>query len=227
VNWSDNPYFPPGLDTLRRREKERLDPSTYDHVWEGGYLVNSEAQVMAGKWREAEFEPKATWDGPYQGGDFGYAQDPTAAVRCYIHGDTLYVSHEAGGRAIELDAIGGKVNEAIPGFADYVSRWDSASPGSISIVKRSGVPKAEGAPKWPGSVDDGIRFLRSFREIVVHPRCVNTIKEMRLYSYKVDRLTGDVLAVLVDANNHWIDALRYAVSPLIKGFVYTPAYGNL
>jgi phage terminase large subunit len=220
VNWSDNPFFPAGLDTLRRREQERLDPATYHHVWEGGYLVNSEAQVLAGKWRVAEFDPLDSWDGPYQGGDFGYAQDPTAAVRCYIHGDTLYVSHEAGGRAIELDGIGAKVTAEIPGFDQYVSRWDSASPGSISIIGRSGVPKAQGAPKWPGSVDDGIRFLRSFREIVIHPRCKATIAEARLYSYKVDRLTGDILPVLVDANNHYIDAIRYAVSPMIKAKVY-------
>ncbi|TZG25593.1 PBSX family phage terminase large subunit [Sphingomonas montanisoli] len=220
VNHFDNPFFPAGLDKLRRREQERLDPATYHHVWEGGYLVNSDAQVLAGKWRVQEFEPKDSWDGPYQGGDFGYAQDPTAAVRCYIHGDTLYISHEAGGRGIELDAIGAKVSDAIPGYADYVSRWDSASPGSISILTRSGLRRAEPAPKWQGSVDDGIRFLRSFREIVIHPRCKATISEARLYSYKVDRLTGDVLPVLVDANNHYIDAVRYAVSPLIKQTAY-------
>lgn len=216
VNWNDNPFFPAGLDTLRRREQSRLDPATYAHVWDGAYLTNSDSQVLAGKWRIAEFEPGADWDGPYQGGDFGYAQDPTAAVRCYINGDTLYVSHEAGGRAIELDAIGTKVGEGIPGYADHVSRWDSASPGSISIITRNGVPKAIGAPKWQGSVDDGIRYLRSFKEIIVHPRCTAAIAEFRLYSYKVDRLTGDVLAVLVDANNHYIDALRYAVSPMIR-----------
>lgn len=222
VNHFDNPFFPAGLETLRRREQERLDPATYHHVWEGGYLVNSDAQVLAGKWRVAEFEPAESWDGPYQGGDFGYAQDPTAAVRCFIHGDRLYVSHEAGGRAIELDDIGAKIGDAIPGYAEYVSRWDSASPGSISIITRNGVPRATGSPKWQGSVDDGIRFLRSFREIVIHPRCKQTINEARLYSYKVDRLTGDVLAVLVDANNHYIDAIRYAVSPLIKRRRYNP-----
>jgi phage terminase large subunit len=55
---------------------------------------------------------------------------------------------------------------------------------------------------------------------VVHPRCANTIREMRLYSYKVDRLTQDVLPVVADANNHWIDAIRYSVSSLIKRGVY-------
>ncbi len=228
MNWNDNPFFPDGLDKLRRREQSRLDPATYAHVWEGAYLVNSAAQVFSGKWRVEEFEPAASWDGPYHGGDFGYAQDPTAAVRVYIHGDTLYVSHEAGGRGIELDAIAAHVNEAIPGFDEGVSRWDSASPGSISILTRSGLPKAIGAEKWQGSVDDGIRFLRAFREIIVHPRCTNTIGEMRLYSYKVDRLTGDILPVLVDANNHWIDAIRYSVSPLIKmdGYNYASALAN-
>jgi phage terminase large subunit len=39
---------------------------------------------------------------------------------------------------------------------------------------------------------------------------------MRLYSYKVDRLTGDVLADVVDKHNHCIDAIRYALQPLIK-----------
>ena len=228
MNWNDNPFFPAGLDKLRRREQARLDPATYAHVWDGAYLVNSAAQVFSGKWRVAEFEPADHWDGPYQGGDFGYAQDPAAAVRTYIHGDTLYVSHEAGGRGIELDDIAQRVTEDIPGYADHVSRWDSASPGSISILTRSGLPKAIGADKWQGSVDDGIRFLRAFREIVVHPRCTNTITEMRLYSYKVDRLTGDILAVLVDANNHWIDSIRYSISPLIKldGYDYQSAMSS-
>ena len=35
INWQDNPFFPAGLDALRRREQERLDPATYSHIWEG------------------------------------------------------------------------------------------------------------------------------------------------------------------------------------------------
>ena len=58
--------------------------------------------------------------------------------------------------------------------------------------------------------------LRSYTEIVIHPRCIETIREARLWSYKVDRLSGDILPVLVDANNHFWDAGRYALSPLIK-----------
>jgi phage terminase large subunit len=59
-------------------------------------------------------------------------------------------------------------------------------------------------------VEDGVQFLRGFREIVVHERCKHTADEMKHYSYKVDKLTGDILPVLEDAHNHCIDALRYA-----------------
>ena len=216
MNWQDNPFFPKGLDELRRRDQERLDPNTYAHVWEGAYLTNSDAQVLGGKWRVAGFEPGADWDGPYQGGDFGFAQDPTAAVRCWISGDVLYVEYEAGKIGLELDDTAEFVTKRIPDFDRYVSRWDNARPESISHIKRHGLSRSEAVEKWKGSVEDGIAFLRSFREIVIHPRCVETIREARLYSYKVDRLTGDILPVPVDANNHYIDALRYAVTPLVK-----------
>lgn len=216
VNWYDNPFFPENLETLRRREQERLDPNTYAHVWEGAYLVNSDAQVFANKFTVENFTVQEHWDGPYQGGDFGFSQDPTTAVRCYIDEDILYVSNECGQVGLELDDTPYFIRRKIPNFEDYVTRWDSARPESISHIKRKGLPRSEAVDKWSGSVEDGIAFLKSFRKIVVHPRCTETIKEMRLYSYKVDRLTGDILPKLVDAWNHYIDALRYAVTPLVK-----------
>jgi hypothetical protein len=51
---------------------------------------------------------------------------------------------------------------------------------------------------------------------VLHPTCVHTVEEFRLYSYKVDRLSGDVLPDIVDKHDHAIDSLRYALAPLIK-----------
>ena len=60
MQWWDNPFFPEGLETLRKREQEQLDPATYAHVWEGAYLTNSDSQVLAGKVRVAEFRrPRA------------------------------------------------------------------------------------------------------------------------------------------------------------------------
>lgn len=218
INWNDNPFFPEGMQKLREREQSRLDPTMYAHIWDGAYLTNSNLQVFGGKWLVEEFEPDPEngWSGPYQGGDFGFSQDPLAAVRCWISGNNVYVSHEAGKAQLELDDTAAFVNAIIPDFDRYATRWDNARPESISHLKRHGLPRSEAVDKWKGSVEDGIAFLRSFRNIVIHPRCRELAKEARLYSHKVDRLSGDILPDIVDAHNHYWDAVRYAVDPMIK-----------
>ncbi len=216
MNWQDNPFFPPGLNTLRQREQSRLDPATYAHVWLGAYLENSDAQVFAGKIAVEPFEPQGNWSGPYFGGDFGFSQDPTAAVEVWIAGDELHIRREAFKTGLELDDTAAFVTGKIPRFELEVSRWDNARPESISHLKRHGIPRAQSVDKWKGSVEDGIAYLRSFRRIVIHPDCGNMQREARLYSYKVDKLTGDVTTAIVDAHNHGWDAVRYAVSPMIR-----------
>jgi phage terminase large subunit len=216
VNWSDNPFFPAGLETLRRREQERLDPATYAHVWEGAYLTNSDAQVFAGKIHVQDFTPAPNWQGPYYGGDFGFSQDPTAAVEVWIHGADIYIHREAFKRGLELDDTAPFVAGKIAGFEREVSRWDNSRPESISHLRRHGLPRATAVEKWPGSVEDGIAFLRSHARIVIHPSCGNMQQEARLYSYKVDRNTGDVTTAIVDAHNHGWDAVRYALGPMVR-----------
>ncbi len=216
VNWNDNPFFPPELDALRRLDRERMDPATYAHVWEGAYLENSDAQVLAGKVRVAEFDPGPGWDGPYHGLDFGFAQDPSAAVKCWVHDSRLWVEAEAGRVGLEIDATATHLKQRIQGIEQHVLRADSARPESISYLQRHGLPRCTGVEKWAGSVEDGIAHLRSYAEIVINPRCRETIRESRLWSYKVDRLTGDVMPKVVDANNHWMDAIRYALEPMVR-----------
>jgi phage terminase large subunit len=55
----------------------------------------------------------------------------------------------------------------------------------------------------------GISFVRSLR-LHIHPRCVNTIREIQSYKYKEDR-NGNILEEPVKFNDHAMDALRYAV----------------
>lgn len=216
LNYWDNPWFPQGLEDLRKRDQERLDPNTYAHIWEGAYLVNSDAQVLANKWRVAEFEPGQDWNGPYHGLDFGFSQDPTAAVKAWVHDDRLFIEYEAGGVGIEIDDTAQVLSRRIPNIEAHEVPADNARPESISYLKRNGLPRCVPVKKWPGSVEDGISHLRSYKEIVIHPRCRETAKEARLYSYKVDSKSGQVLTDLVDANNHYIDALRYALQGLIR-----------
>tara|TARA_Y100000296_G_scaffold85529_1_gene121731 strand:+ start:5843 stop:6967 length:1125 start_codon:yes stop_codon:yes gene_type:complete len=219
VNYWDNPWFPDVLEQERQSDQQRLDPQTYAWVWEGAYLENSDKQVLAGKYEVAEFEPERTWDGPYFGLDWGFANDPTAGIKCWVHDECLYIEYEAGKVGLELDDTGPYMRAKIPGIEKYVVRADCARPESISYLKRDkqGLPAIQAAPKWSGSVEDGVQHLRSYRRIYIHPRCTETIREARMYSYKVDRLTGDIKPDIDDKFNHYIDALRYALAPLIQG----------
>jgi len=216
VNYRDNPFLPDVLEQERKLDLDRLDPATYDHVWNGAFLENSEAQVLHDKYRVAEFEPGADWNGPYHGLDWGFSVDPLAAVKCWIHDERLYIERESGGVGIELDFTASKLKRDIPGIENYQVLADNARPENIKYVGRHGLPRCVAAKKWPGSVADGIAYLRQFKEIIIHPRCAETAKEARLYSYKVDSKSGQVLPVLVDAHNHYIDAIRYALQPMIR-----------
>lgn len=222
LNYADNPWFPAELEQERLDDRERLDDQTYAWIWEGAYRENSEAQILANKYRVSEFEPAKDWDGPYFGIDWGFSQDPTAGVKLWIHDRRLYIEHEAGKVGLENDDIAQYMIDRLPEIEHHTVRADSARPETISHVKQTGggkrasLPRIVGVEKWKGSVEDGIAHLRSYREIVIHPRCKSTINEARLYSYKVDRLTGDVLTDIVDAHNHYWDAIRYALQPLIK-----------
>jgi phage terminase large subunit len=206
ITYQDNPFFTDA--NLKELEWDKAnDYQKYLNVWEGQLRAFTDAQVFAGKWRTDNFE---TPEGVtfYYGADWGFSQDPTALVRCFIQDDVLYVDYEAYGVGVDIDDTP-ELFRSVPGADRWPITADSARPETISFMNKNGF-KVRGAHKGKGSVEDGVQFLRGFREIVVHERCKHTADEMKHYSYKVDKLTGDILPVLEDAHNHCIDALRYA-----------------
>lgn len=215
ANYTDNPFVTRKTLQEAKRHRERR-PEDFDHVWLGEYIEMSEAIIFSGRWRVEAFEPGEDWQGPYHGLDFGFAQDPTAAVRVWIHDARLWIEYEAGRKNLELDHTADYVADRIPGICRYVVRADSARPESIKHLQGHGMPQCVGVKKGAGSVEDGIAYMKSFREIIVHPRCEQTQQELRRYQYKVDKQTGDPLPVVLDAYNHFVDATRYALEPLIK-----------
>lgn len=215
INWRDNPWFPERLNRIRLR-KQKQDPDRYAWEWEGQCLTRTDAQIFAGKWSVEDFEPDpSTWDGPYFGLDWGFSVDPTAATKSWINNDTLYIEYEAGQVGLELDDVAAFMRERLPGIDRHIVRADNARPESISFVKRNGLPRTIPAKKWQGSVQDGIEHIRSYKQVVIHPRCKKTATEFRLYSYKIDKQSGDVLPVVIDLNNHCIDSIRYALEPIV------------
>ena len=103
----------------------------------------------------------------------------------------------------------------IPGAREWPIKGDNSRPETISFLRRQGF-NIDAADKWQGSVEDGITHLRGFEEIIIHERCKHTAAEARLYSYKVDKLTREILPVIVDKHNHCWDAIRYSLDGYIQ-----------
>ncbi|EOY8428802.1 PBSX family phage terminase large subunit [Proteus mirabilis] len=215
MNYGDNPWFPSVLEEERLSDQERLDSATYAWIWEGAYLENSDKQVLANKYVVKSF-PDDLWqkaDRLLFGADFGFAKDPNTLLRQFILNDCLYIEYEAYGIGVELDHMPAFYDK-IPESRKWPIKADSARPETISYLKRQGF-NISAAKKWQGSVEDGITHLRGFKQIIIHPRCKETAKEARLYSYKTDRITGEVLPVIEDKNNHCWDAVRYGLDGYI------------
>jgi phage terminase large subunit len=205
ANYKDNPWLPEELLVEMEYDKGR-DPDKYAHIWLGEYQRNSEARVFR-NWKIEEFErPEGTI---YRlGADWGFAVDPSVLIRCSIDGNRLYVDYEAHAIGCEIVNLP-ELFLSIPEAEKWPITADSSRPETISHMQKNGFPRIRPAIKGSGSIEDGIEWLKSF-DIVVHPRCTHTIDELTMYSYKTDPLTGTVVPILEDKNNHVIDALRYA-----------------
>jgi len=212
VNYTENPFLPEEL--LKEAERHlRVSPESFGHVWLGEYNEISDRYVFSGKWSVKDFD-ESILGAPLHGLDFGFARDPTAAVRLYVHKNRLYIRRECGKVGLDLDDTPDFIKKRIEGIEKYTIRADCARPESISYLQRYGLPRTIGPGKL--KIEDGLEYMKSFEEIIIHPDCTSTAEEFRKYSYKVDKRTGDVLPVIVDDWNHYIDAIRYALYELIK-----------
>lgn len=213
VGYRDNPWLPDVL-AEEARELRRKDPEAYAYIWGGQPWQRSDAEVLAGRWRVEEFRPGEGWQGPYYGADWGFAKDPTVLVRLWLADSRLWIEYDERGVGLSMDDIARRWDR-VPGSRAHTIRADNARPETINEMKTRGF-KCVGAPKWPGSVQDGVEHLRSYEEIVIHPRCKGWQQEARLWRYKTDARTGDVLPKLADGNDHGPDATRYGLSPMIR-----------
>ncbi len=223
TNYLDNPWCPEELK-LDAEQLKSKDYEQYLWVFEGQYWSASEASILGRRLKGYAFDENVDgFDGPFLGIDWGYSQDPTAVTESYIKGNSLFIRRAAGRTKLELSDTGRWLIERVPNLKKYVSYADSARPETISHVGRE-IPLIRPVEKGKGSVEDGVVFLQSFDEIVVHPECQSdTLGELRAYSFKVDS-NQNVTKVVSDKNNHYSDSLRYGLSPRIKS--NTPSFGR-
>lgn len=148
----------------------------------------------------------------YQGQDWGWEPDPKAFIRCsYSHAtETIMLLDELGGTCIRTRDMAKQIIEK--GYGDYEIRCGIDEMEHINDFKDMGL-NARPAIVTPGSVRRTHEWLQC-RKIVIDPaRTPRAYKEFTGYEHDTDK-NGEVIDGYPDRNNHWIDALRYATSPL-------------
>jgi phage terminase large subunit len=172
--------------------------------------------VVYEKWKEEMFSlkdlPKDAQ--PAFGLDFGYTNDPTALFCGYvsIEQKRLYVWDELYKKGLSNKAIFDEIEKL--GYTKERITADCAEPKSIDELKGLGIRRIEAAKKGRDSVNNGIQWIQDL-EIIIHPRCVNFLLEISLYSWRKDKF-GKALNEPEDDNNHLMDAMRYGLEKFIQ-----------
>lgn len=146
--------------------------------------------------------------------DFGYTNDPSALFCGFVSLEQkrLYVWDELYKKGLSNKAIFDEIERM--GYTKERIRADCAEPKSIDELKGLGIRRIEAAKKGKDSVNNGIQWIQDL-EIIIHPRCVNFLTEISLYQWKKDKF-GNSMNDPEDANNHLMDAMRYALEPFIQ-----------
>lgn len=196
TTYKDNPYLPDQVVGVI----EELSGSLY-RLWAHGEWVEAEGVILT-NWDVVQSVPDDA-ERVAVGLDWGYLNE-TAAVRVWRRGRELWVQEEVYTPGLSMDDLAYALR--------YVKNWlivaDSAEPRSIEELRRRGY-RVVPASKGRGSVIEGIRELQSYRIHVV--KSPNIERELSSWSWRRDR-HGNVLPVPEDANNHAIDAIRYALT---------------
>lgn len=211
VTYKDNDGLPQTIVEELESKRERAKTSDYWLNWCKVYLdgqVGNLEGVIFNNWKTIDSIPtEARLLGV--GLDFGYTNDPTAAVAFYKYNDQLILE--------ELIYESGLLNSDIANKLKYLNTWvycDSAEPKSIAELKRYGL-QSKGAVKGKDSVVFGIQLLQQ-KDLLVTKSSTNLIKELRGFVWEKDK-TGKTLNKPIGYNDHAIAAMRYfAVENLTK-----------
>ena len=101
--------------------------------------------------------------------DFGFSNDPTSIIGCYLDGSNLYVVDEIYRKGLFVEDIARELKKRK--WDRYDVACDSAEPRTIADLKRQGI-KAYPVKKGKDSISHGISWLHNLH-IFVDPKCEN------------------------------------------------------
>jgi phage terminase large subunit len=213
LNYTHNEALPSTIVADIEAARDKAATSEYWANWWRVYglgEVGSLQGVIFNNWTQIEELPK---DAKLLGIglDFGFTNDPTAAVAVYQH-NGQYIIDEV---IYETGLLNSDIAERLKGFTCTVVA-DSAEPKSIEEIRRHGI-RIKGATKGTDSIRFGIQLMQE-QQWLVTAHSTNVIKELRAYSWETDK-TGKQTGNPIGTMNHACDAWRYwSLDNLHKSF---------
>ena len=140
------------------------------------------------------------------GQDFGFNHANAILTLGYKDGD-IYVCNELYVHEMDTTEI---IPKADGNFSKSLVMWcDSAEPDRIKMWRKAGY-RAKAVVKNPNSIQSQIDWLKG-RKIHIHPSCVNVIKEIQQWRWRVDEKSGEYTDEPVNVFDDAMAALRYGV----------------
>lgn len=156
----------------------------------------------------------AGFDRIYQGADWGWFPDPFAFIRLYYDRtrETIFLIDEIYQNKMPNEQSAQIILDR--GYNDARIICDNAEPKSVADFRAMRLP-AQAAIKGPGSIEYGMKWLQRRTIVIDRKRTPNAYKEFVGYEYERNK-DGDIISGYPDANNHLIDAARYALEPVSR-----------
>lgn len=212
----DNRFIDEAYHKRMMRRKER-DPDGYRVYGLGDW--GELGGLIFTNYIVEEFDTSPVmFDSMYIGQDFGFnhanAILPLGFKDCDVYiCDEIYEYEKTTDEIIKIAE--GKLDKSL------VMWCDSAEPDRIQMWKKAGYYRAQGVKKTPFAeqkvlagvtkktyINSQIDWLKQ-RRIHIHPRCVNTIKEIQQWKWKKDKETNQYIDEPVDIFDDAMAALRY------------------
>lgn len=190
---------------------QETSPKTYENEYLGHETGEGGNVFENLEFREITDKEIETFDWIYKGIDWGWYPDPFAYNNMYYNSEKreLYIFDEFRANKLKNELAWQALKDKGVTEDDLITA-DSAEKKSIGDFRDYGA-NIRGAIKGPGSVEYSMKWLSSLSKIIIdRNRCPNTAQEFEEYEYEKDK-DGNVITGYPDANNHHIDAVRYAL----------------
>jgi len=209
VDWLGQPFFD-DAELLKQN-----NPTAYANEYLGEETGDGGNVFENVELREITDEEIENFDYLYQGMDFGWFPDPLAWTKmCYQPNKlTLYIFDEFVVNKMSNSKVWDYLKDNKGVKNDDLITADSAEPKSIGDFQSYG-SLMRGAKKGPDSVEYSMKWLSGLAKIVIDPkRCPKSAEEFTTYEHPQDK-DGNYITGYVDADNHCIDSVRYAMNPI-------------